>query len=124
MHPIIYIIINGELKMSAGKVASQAAHAVMSLGQEAQFMFLSSNRRTVIVLEAKNAEQIKNLDQYLSNEGIGSIYYIDEGVNEIDPYSVTALAVSPIEKDDLRSREIFENFPLYGQKGDKRLWHL
>lgn len=113
-NPIIYIVLNGELKMSAGKAAAQAVHAAMMLNGNSKGDFLSDYKRTVIVLEAKNAEQIKNLATYLDEAEIDSDYYIDEGVNEVDAYSVTALAAFVGDNDELRG--LFSDFPLFGYK--------
>ena len=116
-NPILYVILNGELKMSAGKAAAQAVHAVMMLNGNSKSDFISAYKRTVIVLEAKNSEQIKNLYSYLdTDEILDANYYIDEGKNEVDSYSVTALAIGPIEFDDWEKRQIFESFPLFGKK--------
>lgn len=111
-NPILYIVLNGELKMSPGKAAAQAVHSAMLLSKFSHEDFVSAFRRTVIVLEAKNAEQIKNLAWYLGEAEVDSDYYIDEGVNEVDAYSVTALAAFVGENEELRT--IFESFPLYG----------
>jgi peptidyl-tRNA hydrolase len=112
MNPVLYIVVNKELQMTAGKVAAQAVHAAMKVPERGSY-FADFTRRTVIVLEAKNTETIKNLQEYLMMAGIWSGYYIDEGANEIDPYSVTALAVEPIDADDNEKRAIFEQLPLY-----------
>lgn len=115
-NPIIYIVINGELKMSPGKVAAQAVHAAMMLNGNSKQDFLSDYKRTVIVLEAKNSEQIKNLYLYLDDDAdIDADYYIDEGANEVDPYSVTALAAFVGDNEELRS--LFSAFPLYRGSG-------
>lgn len=112
-HPILYIVLNGELKMSPGKAAAQTAHAVAMFSANAHIDFLSHYKRTVIVLEAKDAMQIQNLDMYLSDTDIEADYYIDEGKNEVDAFSITALAAGPIEYDDEELRSIFEDLPLY-----------
>lgn len=117
-NPFIYIVINGELKMSPGKAAAQAVHAAAML--QGIHDFSREIKRTVIVLEAKNTQQLMNLRGYLSALNIPSEYYIDEGVNEVDVYSVTALAVGPIEADDLEKREILAPFPLFPKKEKKR----
>lgn len=111
-NPVVYIIINSELRMSAGKAAAQAVHAAMMIRDYTE-NFLDSYKRTVIVLESKDAQQLENLWEYLDNAGIHSEYYIDEGRNEIDAYSITALAVEPIAHDDTEKREIFESFRLF-----------
>lgn len=122
---IIYIVLNGELKMSSGKAAAQAVHAAMMLNIEARNDFMKNYKRTVIVLEAKNSEQIKNIYSYLDYVAVEADYYIDEGVNEVDAYSVTALAVGPIDTLDVEKRSIFAGLPLFGYKKSNwdRMWH-
>lgn len=113
-NPIMYIVLNGELKMSPGKAAAQAVHSAMLLNGNSKDDFLSDFRRTVIVLEAKNAMQLQNLSIYLDEAEVDADYYIDEGVNEVDAYSITALAAFVGDNEELR--QIFEAFPLYGKK--------
>jgi len=115
-NPVIYIILNGELKMSSGKAAAQAVHAAMLLENNYSGSFTMSPRRTVIVLEADSAEQIKNLHEYLQHHNIFSEYYIDEGVNEVGAYSVTALAVEPIDSEDVHKRSIFASLHLFNSE--------
>lgn len=112
-NPIIYIVINKELNMSAGKAAAQAVHAAMMMDNGNSDSFKTYYKRTVVVLEAENAQQIMNLWEYLDNTNIKAEYYIDEGVNEVSAYSVTALAVEPIDSDDTDKREIFQAFHLF-----------
>lgn len=101
--------------MSPGKAAAQAVHASMMLNGNSKTDFVSDYKRTVIILEAKNAQQIINLYVYLDNIDMDCSYYIDEGKNEVDAYSVTALAIGPIEYDDTEKREMFEAFPLFSE---------
>ena len=120
-HPVIYVLINDSLNMSAGKVAAQTAHAMGTLAKfHGIHKFGDATKRTVIVLAAKNQLQMDNLDQYLFELGISTGSYIDEGVNEVDSYTVTAMAVGPFEWDDWEKRKIFKSFELYGKK--KTLW--
>lgn len=126
-NPIIYIVLNGEHKMSPGKAAAQAVHASQMLSGNSKFDFLSDYKRTVIVLEAKNTQQLLSLYTYLDDADVESSYYIDEGHNEVDAYSVTALAAGPFEYEDIESREMFAAFPLFGFKKDRwgeRFWHV
>lgn len=125
-NPVLYVVLNGELKMSAGKAAAQAVHAVMMLNGNSKFDFLTDYKRTVVVLEAKNDQQLLNLYMYLDQAEIDADYYIDEGKNEVDAYSITALAVGPIAFDDTEKRNIFSDFPLYAVKGrwGERFWHI
>lgn len=112
-NPILYVILNGELKMSPGKAAAQAVHAAMMLETGGSQLFKEKYRRTVVVLEAENSETLKNLHEYLRIASIYSKCYIDELSESQKPYQVTALAVDPIPYDDEEKRLIFETFPLY-----------
>ncbi len=118
---ILYVVLNGELKMSAGKAAAQAVHAVTCLeGAVGTHQFTDEPRRTVIILEAKNGEQLNNLYEYLKGTDLYAKRYIDEGVNEVSPFSVTALAVAPFDDDDEEKREVFRGLPLFPKK--KKGW--
>ena len=117
LNPIIYILINGSLKMSPGKAAAQAVHAFASLENDYTIKEFSRNiQRTVIVLEVDNQQQIDNLSKYLTACSIPCSSYIDEGVNEVSPYSVTAMAVGPIYSDELDKRQLFSTFPLFPKR--------
>lgn len=105
--------------MSPGKAAAQAVHAAMMLEGNYSGMFASAYKRTVIVLEAENAEALRNLNEYLTGADIFSEYYIDEGMNEVSPFSITALAVEPIEADDDEKRDILGQFGLFTGEGNK-----
>ena len=112
-NPVLYVVLNGELKMSPGKGAAQAVHAAMLLEGNYPGLFVSGYKRTVVVLEADNGETLKNLMEYCQGADIFATYYIDEVSEKGKPYQVTALAVEPIPSDDLEKRSIFENFDLF-----------
>lgn len=122
-NPILYVVLNGSLKMSSGKAAAQAVHAAMLLeGNYKKPKFVAGYKRTVVVLEAKDGETIKNLLEYLQGAGIFAAYYIDENPED-QPYQITALAVEPIAHDDTEKRSIFSDFPLFGySKSDWGRW--
>lgn len=106
--------------MSPGKAAAQAVHAAMLLEGNYHGLFVSAYKRTVITLEAKDGETLKNLLEYLQGAGIFAAYYVDERSEKHHPYQITALAVEPIEHDDLEKRSIFSDFTLFGKK--KKKW--
>ena len=112
-NPVLYIVLNGDLKMSPGKGAAQAVHAAMLLEGNYSGLFVSGYKRTVVVLEANNGETIKNLLEYLQGAGIFAAYYVDEISETNQPYQVTALAVEPIAYDDEEKRSIFADFDLF-----------
>jgi len=113
MNTITYVVVNKDLKMSAGKAMAQVAHAIMS-SQKAEdiFNYLNANQRTIIVLEG-TSDQIANLYDYLADRDISSNYVIDEGVNEIPTMSITALATEAFDIEDVEKRDIFSGFKLY-----------
>jgi peptidyl-tRNA hydrolase len=121
-NPMVYILLNKDLNMSPGKAAAQAAHAMASLdGYKGIDDFSSNTIRTVIVLEASN-KQIENLEDYLFELDIPAASYIDEGANEVEAYSKTALAVGPMWSDEMDKRQIFKPFRLYRGNRTKKWW--
>ncbi len=118
-NPVLYVILNGALNMSAGKAAAQAVHSTMLLEGNYPGLFVSAYKRTVVVLEAPDGETIKNLLEYLQGAEIFAAYYIDERDEGGVPFNVTALAVEPIAHDDKIKRSVFSDFPLYG---GRRSW--
>lgn len=113
MNTIIYVVVNKDLKMSAGKAMAQVAHAIMTAASFYDIKnYMSASQRTIIVLEG-TAEQIVNLSTYLHDRDIGSDYVIDEGVNEIPTMSITALATEAFDIEDVEKRDIFSGFKLY-----------
>jgi len=113
MSKVLYVILNGSLNMTAGKAAAQTAHAVAMLPTIHTESFVQDYRRTVIVLSANGREQMDGIVDYLYDAGIVCEAYTDEGVNEVDAFSMTAIAVEPIEEDDERTRAIFSGLNLY-----------
>lgn len=113
MNTITYVVVNKELKMSAGKSMAQVAHAIMTVAShECLENYKSAMQKTVIVLEG-TGDQIRNLFSYLADRDIGCDYVIDEGVNEIPTMSITALATETFDIEDREKRDIFSGFKLY-----------
>lgn len=113
MNTITYIVVNKDLKMSAGKAMAQVAHAVLLTMEEDDLqLYRSGVQRTVIVLEGTES-QIDNLWGYLDARDIRCDSVIDEGANEIPTMSTTALAVQPFDIDDDEKRGMFKGFKLY-----------
>lgn len=86
----MYVVINSDLEMSAGKVAAQVAHVVARLGQDPH--------KVAIVLQG-TTDQLRNLREYLDDANIPNSHYIDEGVNEVPPMSLTAVAFGGVVED-------------------------
>lgn len=113
MNTIQYIVVNKDLKMSAGKAMAQVAHAVSLVSKPKDLReYNKAKQRTVIVLEG-TGQQIENLDLYLYDRGIHSEYVVDEGVNEVPTMSITAMATPQLDIKDEDIREMFSGFELY-----------
>lgn len=113
MNTIQYVVVNKDLKMSAGKAMAQVAHAIMNaVMYEDRRSYIKAKQRTVIVLEGSE-NQIRNLEEYLAERDINSDYVIDEGANEIATMSITALATEVFDIEDTEKRNIFSGLKLY-----------
>ena len=113
MKTIQYIVVNKDLKMSAGKAMAQVAHAVSLVSKAKDIKaYNNAKQRTVIVLEGTSA-QIQNTCLYLYERGLHAEYVIDEGVNEIPTMSITALATEQFDVEDTTTRNYFYGFKLY-----------
>jgi PTH2 family peptidyl-tRNA hydrolase len=114
----MYLILNKGAKMSTGKAAAQAAHAAV----EAYIATPESNLKRVwhrgghytkIVLEAKDADELQTMRDYIHDRGFGSVKIIDEGRTEVDPFTFTALGCCIVDKDDAHTAATFGSFKLY-----------
>jgi peptidyl-tRNA hydrolase len=113
--PTVYLFLNKSLHMSVGKAAAQAAHAaIMAVIETYNPKFWTDAvHRYVIVLEARNEVHIRNIKDYLEERGIRARYIVDEGINEVDPQTITALATDIVDKDDARVQLALSSFDLY-----------
>lgn len=138
MKPAMYIFINRDLGMSPGKIAAQAGHAATEatllshpdthagLGQYGNVITypqegveeLWSAWRTGLhyakyVMEARDADHLRDTERYLRDRGFRTALVIDEGHTEIDPIQPTALGVALVDKDDPHTAATFSSFKLY-----------
>lgn len=97
------IIVNKDVKMSKGKLASQVAHSsLMSylLGDEKDNLKWLGNSYVKIILKA-NESDIKALDNLFNIQGIPHFLMVDEGRTEIEPNTITCLGVSPMKSEEI-----------------------
>lgn len=108
--PTIYIFMNKSLGMGAGKLAAQAAHAIakVPIGKE-----WDAPHRTILVMQARDENHLDKIARYLEERKVKSYSIIDEGVNEIEPHTITALATQVVDKDSPITDDIFSTFELY-----------
>lgn len=114
--PTIYVFINKSLGMSSGKIAAQAAHAgAYSMARnelESNTEWLQAIHKTVIVLEARDEQHLRNIKDYLGQRDVESEFIIDEGINEVPHHSITALVTVMIDKNE-NADQLFSTFNLY-----------
>ena len=108
-----YVIIPKKPKMSAGKIASQTAHATfMALEKQREIskkteLKIDSNLielwknsgMCVIVLECKTQIELMNIAKYFEQWKVPHHLYIDEGLTEIPMGTATALATGVLPKE-------------------------
>lgn len=116
-NPVIYIFLNKSLGMSVGKSAAQSAHAAVfaaaASDESKQQLWRVSPHKTIIVLEARDEAHIRNISTYIEQRGFASNLIVDEGVNEIDPHTITALSTQILDKNDDSVSLTFSTFKLY-----------
>jgi PTH2 family peptidyl-tRNA hydrolase len=100
------IVARGDIGMGEGKLAAQVAHAALSAyedaGRSAQNAWKGEGQKKV-VLKATSEDELFELADVAEREGLPHAVVRDAGHTELDPGTVTALAVGPAE-DDLVDR--------------------
>jgi len=103
--------------MSVGKSGAQAVHAAMmsayTLSEDGKTDWLGAAHRTVLIMEARDQQHIENIQDYLEEREVKTFSIIDEGLNEVDPHTLTALATEILDKEDPNTDEIMSTFKLY-----------
>lgn len=98
--------------MSPGKVAAQTGHAVAGTLATITSDWLYHPQRWMIILEAKNGEQLYHMCEYLTERKVKAHRVIDEGVNETAPFSLTAVGIGPLDKESPEAQYL-SALPLY-----------
>lgn len=97
----VYLIVNGPLSMSAGKIAAQAFQACQRLLDRAEHDVQLADTLTAwrqegtctITREAQTPAVFAR-----ARSELDCVEMIDEGLTEVEPGSVTMLAVGPIRR--------------------------
>lgn len=95
------IIIRSDLKMSKGKIASQAAHAAISAAEECRkikpewFRAWLEEGQKKVVLRGRDEKELRKLLREAEELGLPAALIEDAGLTEIPPGTVTALGIGP-----------------------------
>jgi PTH2 family peptidyl-tRNA hydrolase len=92
------IVVRADLGMGTGKLAAQVAHASLSAyedaGSRTRTAWKGSGQKKV-VLKADSESQLFELADAAEREGLPNAIVRDAGHTQLDPGTVTALAVGP-----------------------------
>jgi peptidyl-tRNA hydrolase, PTH2 family len=113
---VMYIVFNGGVTMSKGKIAAQAGHAVqlvtqdivsrMGFGHErvvaARWAQWCNDGITKVALRAPDQEKYEELFERLEDAGLTLYGIADEGRTEVEPGSKTCFAVEPLRRGYMR----------------------
>lgn len=136
MTPAMYLFLNRGLKMSTGKAAAQVAHAAVEayrislrypdgLRPEPHLpatglvepnlvrRWYLGGHYMKLVMEARDAAHLRDIERYLQNRGFATALVLDEGHTEVDPITPTALGVEIVDKDQPHVSATFGTFDLY-----------
>jgi len=105
------LIVRQDLGMGVGKIAAQVGHAVLGAYQnilesqdvkhkEALYNW-EENGQAKIVLKIKNKEEMLEVSKKAKQAGLNSYLVADAGRTQIEPGSLTVLAVGPACSADL-----------------------
>lgn len=108
------LVLRSDLDLSPGKAAAQASHvavyATNRADDEVQQAWLDSSGMKV-TLAAENESHIRELQKDADSRGLPTSVIADEGRTEIDPGTVTALAIGPAPPDEVDA--VTGNLSLY-----------
>lgn len=98
------ILVRKDLKLGAGKIASQVAHAAVGSMRKS----LQTNPEIVkrweregskkVVLKVNSLEELKNMENTIRKGKIPYFLVRDAGLTQVKPSTVTALGIGPVEE--------------------------
>jgi PTH2 family peptidyl-tRNA hydrolase len=98
--PVMYIIVNKEVKMSPGKLAAQVAHSAVKASHEGYetgwWDSWYQGSYTKIILKASKFEMQELMNKYYAQVS----FTLDEGRTEIPKGTLTTLAFIPMLKSE------------------------
>ncbi len=108
------IIVPKDLKLSKGKLAVQVAHASEKASSHTDSKILNAWRgegAKKAVLKAKSKEELFEIHEQARNARLPTALIKDAGLTEVEPGTITALAIGPAITSDID--KITGSLPLY-----------
>lgn len=98
------IIIRTDLKMKPGKIAAQSAHASVAAIDKVDKKIVSvwkKEGQKKIVLKVATLEELMNIKEKCGKLKIPSAIITDAGLTEVNPGTITALAIGPDSEEKI-----------------------
>ena len=98
------LVIRGDIRMSCGKIAAQAAHAAVAAfgrcDRETRERWLTEGQKKV-VLKVKDERALLELKTIAEARGIAAALIEDAGLTEVPPGTTTALGLGPARVEEM-----------------------
>ena len=102
------LVLRGELRLTAGKAAVQAAHAAVLLAERGGsgkpsdvFRAWRASGQRKIAVVAKTLDQMHELARAAKARGLPTVLVEDAGYTEVAPGTVTCLGIGPGRPADI-----------------------
>ena len=101
------LVVRGELRLTAGKMAAQVAHAAVMLSDRAKSRdanLLEAWRQQgqrKIVLTVERLDELERLERAARARGLATVWVDDAGLTEVPPGTRTVLGIGPARASDL-----------------------
>ena len=101
------LVLRGELRLTAGKAAVQAAHAAVMLVEEATNRSAAGldlwrrQGQKKIALEASDLAQMEALERAARGKRIATVWVKDAGLTEVPPGTITCLGIGPAPSSEI-----------------------
>lgn len=95
------IVLRTDLKMSRGKIASQAGHAAVSAAEEARKKYSDwwkawiAEGQCKIAVKAESEQELLELEEKAKKSKLPTALIIDRGLTELPPDTITCLGIGP-----------------------------
>jgi peptidyl-tRNA hydrolase, PTH2 family len=103
------IVVRGELRLTAGKMAVQVAHAAVMLSERAQskeanlYEAWRQQGQKKIVLTVERLDELEQVDRAARAKGLPTVWVDDAGLTEVPPGTRTVLGIGPARAPEVDS---------------------
>jgi peptidyl-tRNA hydrolase, PTH2 family len=101
------LVVRAELRLTAGKMAAQVAHAAVMLAEKAEgrernlYTAWRQQGQKKIVLQVERLDALERLERTARAHGILTAWVDDAGLTEVPPGTRTVLGLGPARAPDV-----------------------